>query len=107
MRKMNISVPMLYKDKHGADKTKWINIGSLVINDDGKVFGEINATPIGAWDGSFNCFDKEDKQQAQQNYQQPTAQQSTQRPVTQYKNAQGQITDEYGNILPQQYQNRG
>ncbi len=66
---MNISVPMTYKDKHGADKTKWVNIGNLVIADDGKVFGDINATPVGEWDGSFSCFDREDKQQNQHQQQ--------------------------------------
>jgi len=109
MRKMNISVPMMYKDKHGADKTKWINIGNIVITDDGKVFGDINATPVGDWDGSFSCFDREEKQNNNQNQNQNQTHpqgynqnQSYQAPQQEYKNAQGQVTDANGNVLPQQ-----
>jgi len=115
MRKLNISVPMLYKDKHGADKTKWVNIGSLVIQDDGKVYGDISATPTGAWDGSFGCFDKEEKSQQGTSYQtpqqptyqapqQPTYQTPPQQAPVQYRNKQGLLTDELGNVLPAHYQ---
>lgn len=102
MRKLNISVPMLYKDKHGADKTKWVNIGNLVIGDDGKVFGEISSTPVGPWDGSFSCFDREDKQQPQQQYAQEQPQQYR-APQPQYQDASGRpITQQqYQQSLPQ------
>jgi len=61
MRKMNISVAKSYTDKNtNAVKTKWINIGSLVIGDDGKVFGEIESIPVGVTELKFNCFDRGD-----------------------------------------------
>jgi len=74
MRRMNISVAKSYTDKNtNAVKTKWINIGSLVISDDGKVFGEIESIPVGITDFKINCFDRDDNnnQQPQQGYQQP------------------------------------
>jgi len=80
MRKMNISVAKSYTDKNtNAVKTKWINIGSLVIGDDGKVFGEIESIPVGLTELKFNCFDRDDKnnyqqQQPQQTYNAPHGQ---------------------------------
>ena len=82
MRKLNISVAKNYTDKHNAIKTKWINIGSLVIGDDGKVFGEIESIPVGVTELKFNCFDREDK--TQNNYQQQ------QQPTQNYQQQQQQ-----------------
>lgn len=68
---MNISFAKSYIDKNtNATKTKWVNIGSLVVGDNGKVFGEIESIPVGATELKFNCFDKEDRQQPAQNNQQ-------------------------------------
>ena len=94
MRKMNISVAKNYTDKHtNAIKTKWINIGSLVIGDDGKVFGEIEAIPVGITELKFNCFDRDDSKaqssnntQTNQGYQQPQ-----QPPSQQYNAPHGQV----------------
>jgi hypothetical protein len=88
MRKMNISVAKSYTDKNtNAVKTKWINIGSLVIGDDGKVFGEIESIPVGVTELKFNCFDRDESrsnnfansnssnhQQPQQTYNAPHGQ---------------------------------
>lgn len=113
MRKMNISVAKSYTDKNtNAAKTKWINIGSLVISDDGKVFGEIESVPVGITELKFNCFDRDEAgvqthQQPQQGYAQtPPMAPVGGRATVQYKNAQGQLTDEYGNPLPAHYQQR-
>lgn len=111
---MNISVAKSYTDKNtNAVKTKWINIGSLVITEEGKVFGEIESIPVGITELKFNCFDRDEaqtNQQPQPSYQQtpPPQNQSYQQtpPAVQYKNKQGQLTDEYGNVLPPQYQQR-
>ena len=98
MRKLNISYAKSYIDKNtNATKTKWVNIGSLVIGDDGKVFGEIEALPVGATELTFNCFDRENnnqQQQPQQHYQaphgqvpiynEPAPQQQTQQQAQQY-----------------------
>jgi len=81
MRKLNISVAKPYIDKNtNAQKTKWINVGSLVISDDGKVFGEIESIPVGLTDFKFNCFDKEERPQnnQQQGYNQQQQQQQQQ-----------------------------
>lgn len=77
MRKLNISVAKSYTDKNtNAIKTKWITIGSLVIGDDGKVFGEIETIPVGISELKFNCFDKDESKSYQQS--QPTHQQQPQ-----------------------------
>jgi hypothetical protein len=64
---MNISVAKNYQDKNtNAQKTKWITVGSIVIGDDGKVFGEIEAIPYGMTEFKFNCYDRDEKQPQQQ-----------------------------------------
>ena len=68
MRKLNLTLGKKYKDGNGEEKTKWINIGSMVIQDDGKVFGEIDSIPVGITELRFNGFDRKEKQQP---YQQP------------------------------------
>ncbi|MEN4053756.1 hypothetical protein [Sulfurimonas sp. NWX79] len=91
MRKMNISVAKSYTDKNtNAVKTKWINIGSLVIGDDGKVFGEIESIPVGITELKFNCFDRDENRThantagANQGYQQ-------QQPAQQYNAPHGSV----------------
>lgn len=46
------------KDKNG--KTRWFNIGSIIKNDKGAVFGVIESIPTG-WDGWFNLFKPKQK----------------------------------------------
>lgn len=97
MRKMNMSYAKSYIDKNtNATKTKWINIGNVVITDDGKVFGEIEVIPVGVTELKFNCFDKEDKQTNQAGYQQPQQQQYNPNSVP------TQHLDANGNPIPQQ-----
>ena len=98
MRKMNISFAKSYIDKNtNATKTKWVNIGSLVIGDDGKVFGEIESIPVGATELKFNCFDKEDRNQPSQNNQQP---------YNGNHNVPTVHVDKYGNPIPNQQQQK-
>lgn len=69
MRKLNLTVPKKFIDNNGVEQTKWINIGSMVIQDDGKVFGEIDSIPVGITELRFNGFERREKQQPQ--YEQP------------------------------------
>jgi len=115
MRKLNISVAKSYTDKNtNAVKTKWINIGSLVISDDGKVFGEIEAIPVGITELKFNCFDRDENRQGNysanpnssgntnQGYQQRPQQQQ---PQQTYQAPHGDVPV-YNEPAPQQYNGR-
>ena len=106
MRKMNISYAKSYTDKRtNAVKTKWINIGSLVIDDDGKVFGEIESIPVGVTELKFNAFDKDEKtnQTQQQGYNTPQGYQ--QQPAQTYQAPHGEVPV-YNEPAPQQYPQR-
>ena len=92
MRKLNISVAKNYTDKNtNAVKTKWITVGSLVIQDDGKVFGEIEAIPVGITEFKFNAFDRDDNQHQPQHNQSYNTPQSygRQQPPVEYQDANG------------------
>lgn len=107
MEKFNIMAAKKYQDEHGNTKTQWVKIGSVIdkgVGDDGKrkMFGNLDCTPNFEWDGSINIFEQEQSHQGGQTMQQP--QQQYRQPPVNYTNAQGQPTDEYGNPLPQQYQ---
>ena len=107
MRKMNISYAKSYTDKRtNAVKTKWVNIGSLVIDDDGKVFGEIESIPVGVTELKFNAFDKDEKQTQpqQQNYNTPQGYQQ-QQPAQTYQAPHGEVPV-YNEPAPQQYPQR-
>jgi len=92
MRKMNISVAKSYTDKNtNAVKTKWINIGSLVIGDDGKVFGEIESIPIGITELKFNCFDRDENRAHSNAGTSQGYQQAQQQPTQQYNAPHGQV----------------
>ena len=107
MRKMNISYAKSYTDKRtNAVKTKWVNIGSLVIDDDGKVFGEIESIPVGVTELKFNAFDKDEKpnQTQQQGYNTPQGYQQ-QAPQQTYQASHGDVPV-YNEPAPQQYQQR-
>lgn len=109
MRKLNISVAKSYTDKNtNAVKTKWINIGSLVISDDGKVFGEIEAIPVGITELKFNCFDRDENRQG--NYSanpnsSHNANQNQQQPSQTYNAPHGHVPV-YNEPAPQQYNGR-
>jgi len=118
MRKLNISVAKSYTDKNtNAVKTKWINIGSLVISDDGKVFGEIEAIPVGITELKFNCFDRDDNRQhsssanpnnsynANQSYSRQQQNDNRQQPAQTYQASHGDVPV-YNEPAPQQYQQR-
>ncbi len=95
MRKLTISVAKNYTDKNtNAVKTKWIPVGSLVIQDDGKVFGEIEAIPVGATEFKFNAFERDNQNQQQpqqhnQNYNTPQGYGGRQQPPVEYVDANG------------------
>ena len=99
---MNISVAKSYVDKNtNATKTKWINIGSLIIGDDGKVFGEIESIPVGLTELKFNCFDR-DENRTNPN---PPLQQHGQQQTYNAPHGQVQIHHEQAPQQQQQYPN--
>ena len=63
-----------YTTKDNEQKTKWVKLGTCVMTDDGKMFGDFDTVPTGAWfDGSIQFFEQEQQNQqggGQQNYQQ-------------------------------------
>ena len=65
-----------YNKADGGQGTKWIKLGS-VVEKDGKMFGDLDCVPTGAWfDGSIQLFEAEQKQS--NNNQQPQNQQQNQ-----------------------------
>ena len=97
MKKFNIMCAKPYTTKNNEAKTKWVRLGSCVQTEDGKMFGDLDAIPTGAWfDGSIQFFEQEQQNQqgGQQNQnqsygqqnQQNTQQQSYGQPQQQYNN---------------------
>jgi len=112
--------------KDGQEKTRWVNVG-VILEKNGKEFALIDPTinfaafpreqgkdmvMVGVFDdanqnnqqGGNNNYQQQAPQQNQQQQQHPQGYnqtQSYQQPVQEYKNAQGQLTDVNGNILPQ------
>ena len=69
MTKYNIMCAKPYTTKNNEAKTKWVKLGTCVLTDEGKRFGDLDAIPTGAWfDGSIQFFEQE--QQNQQGGQQ-------------------------------------
>ena len=74
MKRFNMMVAKPYFDKQAnMNKTKWVKIGTAVemVGNDGqlKIFGDIDSTPTFVWDGSFQLFEQEDRQQQPQQQQ--------------------------------------
>lgn len=62
MTKYNLSAKVgEYTDKQGNNKARYATIGTLVVTDDGKVYGNIDLIPTN-FNGHFNAFKQEDKQ---------------------------------------------
>lgn len=59
MKKYNLSAKVLeYKDKQtGETKAKYAPIGTLIVTDEGKIYGQIEVQPTN-WDGHFNVFEQ-------------------------------------------------
>ena len=69
MKKFNIMCAKPYTTKDNEQKTKWVKLGTCVQTDEGKMFGDLDAIPTGAWfDGSIQFFEQD--QQNQQGGQQ-------------------------------------
>ncbi len=67
-----------YTTKDNEQKTKWVKLGTCVQTDEGKMFGDLDAIPTGAWfDGSIQFFeqDQQNQQGGQQNQNQGYGQQ--------------------------------
>ena len=79
MRKMNMSYAKSYIDKNtNATKTKWINIGNVVITDDGKVFGEIEVIPVGVTELKLTVLTKKTSKQIKLDTSNPNNNNTTQ-----------------------------
>ena len=52
-----------YQDRQGNTKVRWINVGSMFKNNEGKVSIKIDAMPVGEWDGWLNLFDPKPRNQ--------------------------------------------
>ena len=95
MKKFNIICAKPYTTKQNEEKVKWVKLGTCVQTDDGKMFGDIDAVPTGAWfDGSIQFFEQDNQNQNNggQSQQQNNGQQQQQGGYNgqQYNNNQGQ-----------------
>lgn len=58
MKRYNLSAKVAtYKDKDGNDKSKWAQLGTMIVTDDGKIYGQLEVIPTN-WDGHFNVFEQ-------------------------------------------------
>lgn len=70
MRRFNIMVAKKYPKSDGTTGTKWVKLGSVVQQQDGKMFGDLDSVPIGAWfDGSIQLFEADQQQQSNNSQQ--------------------------------------
>lgn len=46
---------------NGVTKARWLTIGRLVTDDNGKQSVFIDCTPVGNWDGSARVFDRKQR----------------------------------------------
>lgn len=61
MKFYNVSTKRTYTDKTGAEKTKWLQVGTLNETDDGKKFLTLNMFP----NESFYVFEQEERENNQ------------------------------------------
>jgi hypothetical protein len=87
-----------YTNAKGEQKKSYLTIGTLFIYDDGGMSLKLDAAPLAGQNIAF--YDKQKKEDPQQqSYQQPQQQSYQQPPMQEYRNAQGQLTDPAGNLL--------
>jgi len=64
MKKFNIMCAKPYVTKQNEEKVRWIKLGTCVQTDEGKMFGDLDAIPSGAWfDGSIQFFEQDQQNQ--------------------------------------------
>lgn len=52
---------------NNEQKTKWVKLGTCVLMPDGKMFGDLDAIPSGAWfNGSIQFFEQDQQSNGQQ-----------------------------------------
>lgn len=72
MKRFNIMTAKKYPKQDGTQGTKWVKLGSVVMKDDGKMFGDLDCIPTGSWfDGSIQLFEAEQQQQSNNSQSQP------------------------------------
>ncbi len=63
MKRFNIMAAKTYPKQDGSQGTKWVKLGSVVQNNEGKMFGDLDSVPTGSWfDGSIHLFEAEQQQ---------------------------------------------
>lgn len=91
MKRFNIMTAKSYSKADGSQGTKWVKLGSVVMKDDGKLFGDLDSIPLGSWfDGSIQLFEADQQQQSNNNQPQQNSYQNN--------------NNGYGNSQPQQQQ---
>lgn len=104
MKRYNIMTAKKYQKADGSQGTKWIKLGSIVVNQDGKMFGDLDCIPTGAWfDGSIQLFDAD---QQSNNGQANNYSNQGNNGQPQQQNSQYNQANNYGNNQ-QQYNNYG
>ena len=48
MKRFNIMAAKAYAKKDGTQGTKWVKLGSVIMQDDGKMFGDLDSIPLGS-----------------------------------------------------------
>lgn len=95
MKRFNIMTAKKYPKQDGSQGTKWVKLGSVVQNNEGKMFGDLDCIPTGSWfDGSIQLFEAEQQQQTNKQPQQNNNNrygnnQPQQSPQNDYGNYQG------------------
>jgi hypothetical protein len=47
----------------GREKPNYVNVGIMLVKDDGKMSIKLNSVPVGNWDGWLNIFEKKEQSQ--------------------------------------------
>lgn len=63
MKQFNISAPKTFQ-KDGQDKTIWLQVGSMRVLDDGKIFIELNHLP----NQTFMAFEQKKEKEVEINF---------------------------------------
>lgn len=70
-----------FTTKDGTEKTRWTKAGIVFKGDDGRMWGTMELIPVN-WDGKFNLFKPQPKEDGQQqSAPQPQGQQWSQQPM--------------------------
>lgn len=69
-----------FTTKDGTEKTRWTKAGIVFKGEDGRMWGTMELIPVN-WDGKFNLFKPQPKEDGQQAQAQQQGQQWSQQPT--------------------------